>query len=125
MVDKGAVVEATCLFPTSGTAASAGPAPSPSPDQVVSVLCVSPHAEDHRRLSGIFSQSNWQLHHANECGDAIDFIQSHPVPVVISERDLCAFGWKNILATLAQLPRWPQPRLIVASNLAEDRKSVV
>jgi len=100
-------------FPSSGRSVS---------DQVVTVLATSPQHEDHVLLSDIFSRSNWKLHHAQTREQALEFLRTHRVGVVITECDLedqrC---WREFLEDVAGLPLQPPPRFIVASRLADDQ----
>jgi DNA-binding NtrC family response regulator len=92
------------------------------PDQVVTVLATSPQPEDHVLLSDIFLRSNWKLHHAQTREQALEFLQSHRVGVIITECDLeerqC---WRQFFDEVAALSLQPTPRFVVASRLADDQ----
>ena len=92
----------------------------PHPGESVSVLSVSPFEDDHRTLQSIFRHSNWSLSRAYGCEEAVDFVQHHSTPVVISEKDLAGQCWRNVLRLISSLNLQPVPRLIVSARLADD-----
>lgn len=83
----------------------------------VTVLAISPANEDHCTLEGIFDDSTEVLH-ADSLQAAVAVLHDQSVPIVICERDLGPYTWKNVLETIAHLPR--PPLLIVASRLADE-----
>ena len=85
----------------------------------ITVLFVGPLIEDYLSVRSILSRSNWSLHHAAGCKDAIGVLERHPVPVVICASDLPDGDWKMFLDESGRLP-YP-PRLIVASRMADAR----
>ena len=87
-------------------------------DKTVAVLAVSPYREDHARLRGIFTHSNWRIATASTCHEAIRFLQTNRMAVLVCERDLPDGTWKNLLEGLALLP-FP-PLLVVTSKQADD-----
>jgi len=94
---------------------------TPSPADVVNVLCVSPFDDDHQKLGYIFSQSKWQLSHAFSCDEAVDSVLSQPFPVLICEKDLAGQCWRSMLRRLRFLALNPEPRLVVSARLADDQ----
>ncbi len=90
-----------------------------NPTRAVTVLSVSPHAEDHFSLQAIFNRSNWLLHRADTVGSARVLMNSHDFGVVICERDLLPGTWVDVMAEAELLPH--APSLIVTSRLADDR----
>jgi len=88
------------------------------PDRVVTVLAVSPFDEDHIFLTHLFSHSNWRMHQARSCSEALKLLRQHSIPVVLCEAEMPDQGWKRILAELGRLPE--SPLLIVTSHLADD-----
>lgn len=106
---------------TSSAAASRVPAQrfdSSHVDRVVTVLAVSPFDEDHIFLGHLFSHSNWQVHQARSCGEALEVLRRHLIPVVLCESEMPGWSWKDALAELGRRPE--APLLIVTSRLADD-----
>lgn len=91
----------------------------PQPPRTVTVLEVSPDASDHATLSEIFSHSNWKLHVARTCAEAVAFLTKKLIPVVVCERDLPDGSWKDILERTSRAIN--PPALIVSSRFADDR----
>jgi len=87
-------------------------------DKTVAVLAVSPYREDHARLQGIFTHSNWRIATAGSCHEAIRFLQTNRMAVLVCERDLPDGSWKDLLEGLTLLP-FP-PLLVVTSKQADD-----
>jgi response regulator RpfG family c-di-GMP phosphodiesterase len=88
------------------------------PDRVVTVLAVSPHDEDHIFLAHLFSHSNWKIHRADSCSQAIAVLRGNTIPVVICESEMPDNTWKGVLEELGHLPE--APLLIVTSRLADE-----
>jgi len=86
--------------------------------KTVNVLVVSPFDEDHVFLNYIFSHSNWEIHAARSCREALDILRQAPIPVVICESEMAETTWKDLLAELGQLQE--PPLLIVTSRLADE-----
>lgn len=63
-------------------------------------------------------KSRWRVLEAETCRQGLTGIRSHPVAVVVCERDLPDGTWKVVLDELAQTPG--APLLIVASHLADN-----
>jgi len=97
---------------------SVEPFPTAHPDRVVTVLAISPFDEDHIFLAHLFSHSNWQIHQARSCEEALEALHRYPIPVVLCESEMPDWNWKEALAELEQLPQ--APLLIVTSRLADD-----
>ena len=87
-------------------------------DKTVAVLAVSPQRQDHACLRGIFSHSNWRIASAGSCHEAIRYLQTNRMAVLVCERDLPDGTWKDLLEELTLLP-YP-PLLVVTSNQADD-----
>lgn len=87
-------------------------------DKTVAVLAVSPFEEDHACLRMIFSHSNWQISKAFGYREAIRFLQTNRMAVLVCERDLPDGNWKDLLEALMLLP-YP-PLLVVTSKDADD-----
>ena len=91
----------------------------PQPHRTVTVLEVSPDESDHSTLIEIFSHSNWKLHIARTCAEAVAFLAKKLIPVVVCERELPDGSWKDILERVTRAAN--PPALIVSSRLADDR----
>ncbi len=83
-----------------------------------SAVLVSAIEEDHRFLGRVFSQEGWMLHKTRSLESAMDLLRCNPVPVVVTERDLPAGNWKDVLAAIQRLPQ--TPLLIVTARLADE-----
>ncbi len=87
--------------------------------KTVTVLSVSPLAEDHYSLQAIFNHSKWELHRADCLASARAMLRRREIGVVICERDLSPGTWIDMLNEGQLLPN--APSLIVTSRLADDR----
>jgi DNA-binding response OmpR family regulator len=79
---------------------------------------VSPYNEDHACLRTIFSHSNWKVYQAQDCREAISFLQENRTAVLVCERDLPDGDWKKLLENL--LTYSAPPLLVVTSKNADD-----
>jgi len=92
----------------------------------VTVLSVSPMAEDHTSLSSIFERSErilcgdskWTLRPCATVESAMAALSQARIPLVVTERDLAPGSWRDILENLLLLPN--PPFLIVTSRLADE-----
>jgi DNA-binding response OmpR family regulator len=86
---------------------------------IVSVLSVSPLAEDYLSLQVFFNRSKWKLYQADGLRSALAVMRTREIGVVICERDLSPGTWIDMLEGL----RLSQdaPPLIVTSRLADER----
>jgi len=92
----------------------------------VVVLSISPTDEDHTALNrilnrvepGASTESRWTICPAVALEPALRVLQTNPIPIVLSERDLVPGTWKDVLAETLNLP--DPPLLIVASSLADE-----
>jgi DNA-binding response OmpR family regulator len=73
---------------------------------------------DQVALEKIFHDCGWKLGRARTLREAREFMDSTPVGVVISERELPEGGWREMLDHLLQ--RTEPPPLLVTSRLADD-----
>jgi len=87
-------------------------------DRTVAVLAVSPRAEDHTCLYGIFSHSNWRIATVSTREEAVQFLRTNRMAVVLCESRLPDGTWKDMLEALRLLPI--PPLLVVASSEADD-----
>jgi DNA-binding response OmpR family regulator len=84
----------------------------------VSALTVGASEGDLGKLERIFDECGWTLGRVRTRSEARDFMNSTPVRVVISERELPEGGWREMLDDLMQ--RSDPPSLLVTSRLADD-----
>src|SRR5215467_2350646 len=89
-----------------------------SPAPFVSALTVGTTESDQIELERIFGEFGWALARARTRSEARSFMDSTPVRVVISERELPEGGWREMLDDLQQ--RSDPPPLLVTSRLADD-----
>ncbi len=85
----------------------------------VTVLAVSSSPTDRDSLRAIFAHSHWHLVEAGSCAEALSFLHAQPIPVVIGEAILPDGTWRDLLQKGSSLA--DPPRLIVTSDLADDR----
>jgi DNA-binding NtrC family response regulator len=90
-----------------------------NPTGTVTVLSVSPRAQDYFSLQGHFSHSKWELYKADSIASAMAVVRTSEIAVVICERDLSPGTWIDMLEELMSL-RYAPP-LIVTSRLADDK----
>ena len=95
------------------------PAPETNPTRTMTVLSVSPLAEDYFSLQTIFSHSKRALYKADTLASALAVIRRWEISVVICERNLLPGTWIDLLEKLRPLPDAPQ--LIVTSRLADEK----
>ncbi len=95
------------------------PTAETNPARIVTVLSVSPLAEDYFSLQALFNQSKWELYKADSLASALAVMRRREIGVVICERDLSPGTWIDLLEELRLLRDAPQ--LIVASRLADER----
>jgi DNA-binding response OmpR family regulator len=84
----------------------------------VSALAVGATERDQVKLEKIFHECGWTLGRARTRSEARRFMDTTPVRVVISERELPEGGWREMLDDLMQ--RSEPPPLLVTSRLADD-----
>ena len=92
----------------------------------VTVLSISPLAEDHAHLEGILNKispwalcpdSRWDVRRSYSLASAMAFLREERFPIVVCEGDLLP-DWKKMLEQLAQVAN--SPFLIVTSRLADE-----
>ena len=82
------------------------------------LLSISPWAHDHSVLRAILDQVRWQIEEAYSCDVAFRLVSSRPVSVIITNDALPDGDWMRILA---YSDARPEPPVIVASRLADER----
>ena len=89
------------------------------PSAIKTILLVGIVGSDGTCLDKILLDYNWQSHRVGNCREALEFLNQHHVPVVLSEAKLSDGSWREILNGMASLSE--PPNLIVLSRLADDR----
>ncbi len=92
---------------------------APQPEEIAAVLVVSPFEDDHDSLRSVLSRSNYRVHRARNCREALAFLHDNPMPVLICERCLPDGNWKDIWNAICTTVH--PPRVIVSSLQADDR----
>ena len=87
-------------------------------DATPAALLIGSEPEDEAFLQGIFDLYGWDLYVVRNLGAALTLLRLIQVPVVITERDLAAGGWKDVLQEVRDLGH--QPLLVVTSRLADE-----
>src|ERR1039458_5525052 len=95
------------------------PTPETNSTRTMTVLSVSPLAEDYFSLQAIFSHSKRALYRADSLASALAIIRRWEIGVVICERNLSPGTWIDLLEELRPLP--DAPPLIVTSRLADEK----
>jgi len=95
-------------------------------NNTLTVLSVSPFADDHTSLSTILKQSErirdriskWKLRRCATVESAMASLCQARIPIVFTERDLSPASWRDLLCNVSLLP--DPPVLIVTSRLADE-----
>jgi DNA-binding response OmpR family regulator len=95
------------------------PTAETNPTRIVTVLSVSPLAEDYFSLQAVFNHSNRALYQADSLASALAVICRREIGVVICESDLSPGTWIDMLEELRLLR--DAPPLIVTSRLADEK----
>jgi DNA-binding NtrC family response regulator len=95
------------------------PTAKTNPTRTVTVLSVSPLADDHSSLQVVFNHSKWELYKADNLASARAVIHAQEICVVICECDLTPGLWVDMLEEWR--PLHGAPPLIVTSRLADER----
>jgi len=96
------------------------------PTSSVTVLSVSPHADDHSVLRDFFleltatqqPETKWLLKVALTIEGAIATLTEHSVAIVLCESNLSPGSWKDLLDHISAHPQ--PPLMIVTSRLADE-----
>jgi DNA-binding NtrC family response regulator len=82
--------------------------------QPVKVLALSPAEHDHTCLQHILDHTSWNLWPARNIADAMEKIQRHRIPVIVTSEYLPDGDWKDLLSQLRSLPEPPEVILMTA-----------
>ena len=91
---------------------------APNESMEHTALLVSPAAEDHEILRKLFRHHGWRLEHASSFDSISMQLSQKAASVVITERDLSARNWKDVLKVIQDLA--DPPILIVISRQADE-----
>jgi len=86
-------------------------------EQRNSALLISPFEQDHRILRSIFQEQGWSFFATRSLESALAGLQRSAASVIITERDLPAGNWKDVLDAMLCLPDAP---LVVVTSLHAD-----
>jgi DNA-binding response OmpR family regulator len=84
----------------------------------ISILLVSPHADDQAALRRILHHDSWSISRCADASEALPQLCSTLPAVVVCERDLPDGSWKTILAACEALAN--APLLLVTSRYADE-----
>ena len=84
----------------------------------ISILLVSPCAEDYTSLKSFFHTSGWKIIRCSGASEALQEITTERFELVICERDLTDGNWKTILAAAEAMKS--APLVLVVSQQADE-----
>ena len=84
----------------------------------VKVLSISPNDEDYRALGMIFSHTNWTILRVESGADALAYLKSHEISVVLCARTFRDGVWKDVLKQVRRLEH--PPEVVVFASHADD-----
>ena len=93
------------------------PPPETPHTEPVRVLAISRFSQDQLALQRIIGHSKWVLRTTSTYAEALEILHQDLMPVVITDRDLPPYSWKDVLTELASMTN--PSRLIVASDNAD------
>jgi DNA-binding response OmpR family regulator len=89
-----------------------------SPPEKISILLVSPHADDRSALQQILQHGAWFISLCATVSDALPLIRSLSPPLVICERELADGNWKTVLDACGACTH--PPLVLVTSRHADE-----
>ena len=95
------------------------PLHEPGPEHFVTVLLVSPWAEDHQSRREIFAHTNWRLTTADTAARALAALRSGRQAVVVCDSNLQQGSWKELLEQARAVPSQP---LLILTSAHSDHK---
>jgi DNA-binding NtrC family response regulator len=85
----------------------------------VSVLTVLCDHGEHSGLLHLLSHTDWSIHSVNGFGEALAFLRTSKVGVVVAQyRPSGELSWRDLLDETRRLPE--SPRLVVTDRLADE-----
>ena len=91
----------------------------PAPARRVEVLAINSISRNCLSLRSILGHTNWIVDWASDFREAMNFLESRPVAVVVCPAEMSGASWKDILAAVVDLPNPPKV-LIYAEHAAND-----
>jgi DNA-binding response OmpR family regulator len=88
------------------------------PAEKISVLLVSPHADDHAALEQILQHGAWNVSLCTTTSEALPLIRSHSPVLIVCEHELSDGNWKTVLAA-CEASTHP-PLVLVTSRHADE-----
>ncbi len=82
-------------------------------------LLISPAERDHEFLEKLFVEQGWTLFSARSLGSASVLLHQENISVVLTERDLPAGSWRDVLEIAHALIR---PPLVIVTSLHADEQ---
>lgn len=67
------------------------------PARIVSALFVSPFEDDHEYMKRFFMRTKWKLYSAQTYQRAALWLQSEPISVIVTEKELPDGSWLDLL----------------------------
>jgi DNA-binding NtrC family response regulator len=84
----------------------------------VTALFVSPSNVDHAALRKILSRSNWVLHSAFTCKEALALLSQESISVVLCDCNLPDWNWRFLLEKTARMQL--APKVIVSAREVDE-----
>ena len=94
------------------------PQPTTGLSAGVKVLSISPNDEDYQALRLIFSHTNWTIIRVESVADALAYLKTHEMTVVLSACNLRDGVWKDVLNAVRRLDH--PPEVVVFAPHADD-----
>ena len=85
--------------------------------EVVTLLAISAHDDDHRQLDRILSRSNWRVHHAKNRLEMNAIVQAQPISVILCDQEFSDGDWKTVLREIVEIEN---PPLLVITTREDD-----
>lgn len=82
-------------------------------------LLISPAERDHELLEKLFAEQGWTLFSARSLGSASILLRQENISVVLTERDLPAGTWRDVLEIAHGVVR---PPLVIVTSLHADEQ---
>ena len=86
--------------------------------QANAAILISPFDQDHKLLHSLFVEQGWKLYGTGCLQSALSLLRKSVAPIVITEKELPAGNWKDVLGAVSLLPE--SPRVVVTSLHADD-----
>ena len=83
-------------------------------DTQINILSLSPSTSDHGTLSELLP---WPILRASTLPGAIGLLQRHSIGLIVCERDIPPYSWKDVLVRVATVSK---PPLVIVTSLNAD-----